>query len=305
MKSSRGHAVASIVAVGVLSLNLAVMQTATAQTLPATLPTEESQIEQIRAESFVESAIKMIDWDSNYLRIAMNAHLTPTLPESVDRIILSRRFAKLVDELRRDRSGENRLELQKLLASDLRKWADLYAAGQKPYLGGGLGGPSRNPETLILALTYRLNATLLVLCQDPQPSTLGAAIKYADVMKEDGANWAIAGLAVSSVLEHLPQSEMSDAQKRVVDQYSVFKLANVKSQKALAARQLTVSAVAAIGRDAEAGVPKPRLMIQGPPLYRLRVRQDRTEAIYYDLDRGNELNQRVVEFGRQFEALKR
>jgi hypothetical protein len=274
------------------------------------LSEDQTLINTIERETFAESLAASGAFLSNFSNIIADQQPLPQLPESLPRIVMSRRFAKMLEELRGVEGDANRRILHSQISFDLAQWRRLYDSGQRLY-GDTIHVERRgmSTEELMVPLTYRLNMGLLLLSEEPRISTLSAAIAYADTLKED-ANWALAGFAVSRTFDTLPADEFNGRRRETLATYLEMK-ETPELQKLIVGQPVILPSFRSVvrpgDRTAVMGAPVqqtdfPDVAVIMPPQYRVRVNVDKSQDIYSDTRHGTEANKRLVELGRQFPA---
>jgi hypothetical protein len=124
----------------------------------------------------------------------------PSLPESLKLTLFSRRFAKLLEDTQKGVGPETVKLLRQGLRDDLDRYAGLVRGGQ------GLRAETKflkkvgtNSQELIVPLSFRINARLLLVGERACVDCLPEVIATVDTMGED-VNWAAAAYACDKIM---------------------------------------------------------------------------------------------------------
>lgn len=141
-------------------------------------------IEKIQQESTMQSIAMMADYDSNYLKLITQAQMRPALPESIDFIVKSRRFAKIVQQIHDGDQTSLRVETIAQLNLDIDHWKYLKSHGQdiNAEVIQLSGLPGSEPGNLIVPLNLRINAILLLLAQNPKAEDISIVLMFLEKM---------------------------------------------------------------------------------------------------------------------------
>lgn len=187
---------------------------------------EQASVDRLKGETFHQTLRGLADFRDSYSMLIMDVNPEPASPESLKLIVYSRRFAKLLEHAGNGLDPADAMEVVALLRDDLARWEGLWAQGQriralsvwthiptKP-MGGG--------ETLIVPLTYRINATVLLAGALELQEALPSVVQMSKTLGDD-VNWSAAGYASDKILMSLDLEELSLERRAVVEQYQAWK----------------------------------------------------------------------------------
>jgi hypothetical protein len=269
---------------------------------------ERTRADALAKESFSESIRMMADWDSSYLYLVMDVNPMPALPETAKLIVSSRRFAKLAEEMNAGDKKALREAVVTQLDADVAQWKKLYAAGDRLYDGNILMSvPGRDPSELMVPLTMRLHAELLLLAQAPSVDDLAVVSRYAEALDSD-ANYGVAGFVAQEALATLDEAAVPDQARGLLAEYRTW-VASPDVQRLIAGRTVTMPSYRSDVRPNErtsslgfrpTGDSRPPVRIKSPPFFPVRVRSDKSQGVYHDASGGAlEASKRMVDVARQ------
>lgn len=144
-----------------------------------------SAVAEIEAESFGQTLSMMADWESNYFKLVLqDATSSAAIPASLKLILFSRRYVKLLEETADGLSDAQRDVLRESIERDLNKLGGMLDAGQRFYGGQTLSRPGTPAEDLLIPLSLRLHAALLLAGHRDAGELLPLVVRYAEVMGE-------------------------------------------------------------------------------------------------------------------------
>ena len=232
----------------------------------------------------------------------------PALPETAKLIVSSRRFAKLAEEMNAGDKKALREAVVTQLDADVAQWKKLYAAGDRLYDGNILMSvPGRDPSELMVPLTMRLHAELLLLAQAPSVDDLAVVSRYAEALDSD-ANYGVAGFVAQEALATLDEAAVPDQARGLLAEYRTW-VASPDVQRLIAGRTVTMPSYRSDVRPNErtsslgfrpTGDSRPPVRIKSPPFFPVRVRSDKSQGVYHDASGGAlEASKRMVDVARQ------
>jgi hypothetical protein len=183
-------------------------------------------------ETFDESLRNTIDYVSNYFLIVHNdADSRPYLPDNFHAILLSRRWIRLVTDMQADSEGVLGKDVLRQLKSDLPKYRNVVDSEIKKRQvvseGVGIahimGGPNVDSEKHLYPLGARVNVSLLLLGQFPQPEALGPILELARFPAPELTNWAAVGYAADKTMQNMDSDKVSNAKREVLEEYRSWK----------------------------------------------------------------------------------
>ena len=185
---------------------------------------ELSLAKQIAEESFEETLQNTIDWNSNYYKLVISdAEPRTALPSSLKLIVHSRRYAKLIEHGKNGLTDKEKSSLTSRLSSDLARWRKLWSDGQRPRASSiALHRVDQSSEELIVPLTYRINAAVLLAEALSVEEALPSIIQCVDTLGED-TNWSAVGYACDKILGSLDTKTLNPEQQGIVEGYYAWK----------------------------------------------------------------------------------
>jgi len=272
---------------------------------------ERKAIEEVEQETFETTLEMMADWDS-YFKLILNADSLPSLPGSALLIIYSRRFAKLLEETRSGPSDRQITALMTCLASDTAKWTALAEDGQSLVAQVVLlHGHIEDQSDLIVPLTFRINATILLMGQRSIQAGLPLIVEAADTLDED-TNWAIVGYACDKILSTVDRTQVSPGQQAVLQQYATWK-ASVSNNSFSDYKVVELPTFRSTRRPHERAThmgapiefPEGSISVEFPPMFTYFKRRSSHQERYHDPKGQAPVAKRIVEFARRFLAASR
>ena len=259
---------------------------------------------QISNESFEETLLNTIGWNSNYSKLVVNTQASPAHPSSLKLIVYSRRFAKLVEHGREGLTGEERLGIVKQLKLDLARWRSLWADGWRIRTGiRTLHSVTKKSDELIIPVTYRINATMILVGAFSIEEALPVVIEGVDTLGVD-TNWSAAGYACDKILTSLHSKELGAEERRILNEYDAWKtqqntkvfeyeileLPSFKSARRPCERATSLGAAL----DLSEGT----VSIEMPPQYSYwNMREGKG---YHDLTGSAEVQRRAIDFAKAY-----
>jgi hypothetical protein len=280
------------------------------QAIDAWIKQEQERIGLLEKETFGESVQMMADWNSSYKSLVMDVNPFPALPETARLIVFSRRFAKLVEEMKSQDIQARRADVRKHIDADLKQWKKLYDSGER--LTGIMytNVPGRDTSDLILPLTMRIHAELLLLAQFPSVEDLGVLSQYVDTLGSD-VNYGVASFLAQEILAVTDGSTIPQNRRVLLDDYRNW-LILPDVQKLIASQSIRLpsyraavrpneraSAMGARQKEAVEGQP---LQLKIPRVFRVWARFDKSKNVYiYEDGSGGalEASKKAVDFARK------
>lgn len=185
---------------------------------------EGERVKQLKQEAFRDTLLKMSDWNSNYYKLVIqDAEPSPSHPSSLQLIIYSRRFAKLVGHGHGGLTPEQRAMITHLLRSDLSRWRTLWSEGQRIRAPITLfHSVNKASDKLIAPLTFRINSAILLVGACSLRESLPAVLESVEVLGED-TNWAAVGYACDKILTSTQVEGLGAERRRILGEYQDWK----------------------------------------------------------------------------------
>jgi hypothetical protein len=267
---------------------------------------EEARIREISSEDFGESLTAMVDWDSNYLTIVLDTDPEPSAPGCLQLIVYGRRFAKLLEETRLGLTGAQVAATVSRLQDDLRKWQEVVSNGQTLWdRVRYYKRVDRDSSELVVPLTMRINATILLIGERAVYAGLPAVVQSVDTLGND-TNWSAVGYACDKIMSSMPREGLSPDQLATLAsyedwksksdhpgffQYKVVELPSFRSSRRPFERATSLGA--------EVDESQGTITVELPPIYDV-WRSARERGTYGDPTGQNLIGKQVVEYARQF-----
>ncbi len=262
---------------------------------------ERRAVTLIKKEGFADSIAMMADWDTSYLKLVLPGEARPALPESLKRILYSRRFAKLLEDTRDGVSKEQRLLLKNNLRKDLAHFRQLVQDGQD------LSSPVRlfkkvgtKSEDLLVPLSYRINAQVLLIGQRSVDECLPEIVDVAQVMGEH-TNWSAVAYACGKILDQMNTGLAPSEQQGILAEYAAWKAVPENSALLTRPSQMVPSFMSTqrpFERATSMGAPLDRsegeIRIELPPMYEVFVTSSPGESGKYIDISGKSAAARVI-----------
>ncbi len=266
---------------------------------------EAERIRQMKDETFRETLLQTIDWESNYYKLVIeDAEPEPAHPSCLKLTVYSRRFAKLIEHGRAGLADKEISNAVSLLRSDLVRWRDLWAQGQRIRAPERLlQSQERQSDQLITPLALRINTTILFMGAFSLEEALPLLVETAGTLGVD-TNWSAVGYACDKVLSSLNLEELSGECRTVVEQYRAWRA--TEKPKLLEYKTLELpsykSAIRPFERaailEAQLDYSEGKVIIDMPPQFPyLTLRDDQG---YFDPTDSTEILKKVVNFARAY-----
>ena len=275
---------------------------------------EKKRVGQIEKETFETTLEMMVDWDTNYYKLVVDhGESTPATPKSLNLIIYSRRFAKLLEETQGKISRQRIASITNHLRSDLAHWRELTAAGQSLVAPSILvKAADRDSSDLIFPLTLRINATILLIGERSLEEGLPPVLEAVHTIGAD-TNWALVGYTCDKIMSVMDREKLNAEEKQILSeydrwkaglenksfsQYEVVELPSFRSTRRPFERATSLGAKVSF----EGG----KVSVEMPPLYTVILvslsaeDQDR----YYDPSGNNAVAKEIVEYARRLHSAK-
>jgi hypothetical protein len=274
------------------------------------LDEEQKLIERLRGETYEQSLALMSDWGSSYSKLSLDVDPQPVLPESAKLIVHSRRFAKLMKDTAGVKWNAERDRTLKLLQADTVHWAKLYSEGQRPEGDFMLTKVGENSSNLIVPLMFRMNTSLLLIAQHPDPACLPAVVQHAKTLGDNYTNWAIAALAADRIMSAASPSGWTKDQLAALEHYRTWKRGSKPAEfttyvvvdlPSYESPNRPYDRASSVGVKPSWGNPDDKISVVVPQLYKVYLLGTSPDArTFSDLNSGKaELAKRILNFSGQ------